>query len=234
MSDQRCVVCGMAAPASAITCPNCGVPLSVEVTGNPMLKVAASVSQALGKGYRVEELIGRGGYALVFRVHDERLDRKLAAKTLIPQLIPNDEIAERFRREARKAARLTHPNIVPIYFVGTEEGAPCYVMPLVEGETLSARIRREGQLPLPVALGVARDLSAALDFAHQAGVVHRDVKPDNILLELSSGRSMLMDFGIAKALQHGTPITISGVVVGTPHYLSPEQANRADRFLFPD
>src|SRR5690242_18603952 len=120
----------MAAPASAVTCPNCGVPLSVEANSNPMLKVAASVTQALGKGYKVEELIGRGGYALVFRVHDERLDRKLAAKTLIPQLIPNDEIAERFRREARTAARLTHPNIVPIYFVGTEDGAPCYVMPL--------------------------------------------------------------------------------------------------------
>ena len=214
----------MAAPESAVTCPNCGVPLRIDPGGNPMLKVAASVGLALGKGYRVEELIGRGGYAVVFRVHDERLDRKLAAKTLIPQLIPNDEIAERFRREARTAARLTHPNIVPIYFVGTEEGAPCYVMPLVEGETLAARIRREGQLPIPVALGVARDLAAALDFAHQSGVVHRDVKPDNILLEIASGRSLLMDFGIAKALQQGAPITISGVVIGTPHYMSPEQA----------
>jgi HEAT repeat protein/tRNA A-37 threonylcarbamoyl transferase component Bud32 len=214
----------MAAPESAVTCPNCGVPLSVDPGGNPMLKVAASVGNALGKGYRVEELVGRGGYALVFRVHDERLDRKLACKTLIPQLIPNDEIAERFRREARTAARLSHPNIVPIYFVGTDDGAPCYVMPLVEGETLAARIRREGQLPLPVALGVVRDVSAALDFAHQAGIVHRDVKPENIIMELASGRSLLMDFGIAKALQHSTAITLSGVVLGTPHYLSPEQA----------
>ena len=187
--------------------------------------IAEQVGLALGDNYRVEELIGRGGAAIVFRVRDERLHRSLAVKALNPDLMANVELAGRFRREARTAAALNHANIVPIFFVGGDQHIPCYAMPLVEGEPLGARIRREGQLPMDVALGIARDIGAALDFAHGARVIHRDVKPDNILLDFATGRSLLTDFGIAKALQESdADLTQSGVVMGTPHYLSPEQA----------
>jgi serine/threonine protein kinase len=188
--------------------------------------IAEQVGMALGDHYRVEEFIGKGGAAIVFRVRDERLHRSLAVKVLNPDLMASTELASRFRREAKTAAALNHPNIVPIYFVGGDNQIPCYVMPLVEGEPLGARIRREGQLPVDVALGIAKDIAAALDFAHSASVIHRDVKPDNILLEFTTGRSLLMDFGIAKALQESdADLTQSGVVIGTPHYLSPEQAS---------
>ena len=190
-----------------------------------MAALVEQVGLALGDNYRVEELVGKGGAAVVFRIRDERLNRSLAVKVLNPDLMASTELAWRFRREAQTAAALNHPNIVPIYFVGGEAHVPCYVMPLVQGEPLGARIRREGQLPVDVALGIAKDIGAALDFAHGAGVVHRDVKPDNILLEFTTGRSLLMDFGIAKALQESdADLTQSGVVIGTPHYLSPEQA----------
>ena len=190
-----------------------------------MAAIAEQVGLALGDHYRVEELIGKGGAAIVFRVRDERLHRSLAVKVLNPDLMANTELAGRFRREARTAAALNHPNIVPIFFVGGDQHIPCYAMPLVEGEPLGARIQREGQLPMDVALGIAKDIAAALDFAHGAQVIHRDVKPDNILLDFTTGRSLLTDFGIAKALQESdADLTQSGVVIGTPHYLSPEQA----------
>ncbi len=189
-----------------------------------VVELAEDVAQALGPQYQVREQIGRGGYAVVFRVYDKQLDRELAAKALIPEFAAVYEIAERFRQEARTVARLTHPNIVPIYFVGGEGHTPCYVMPLVDGETLAARIGREGQLAPQVALSLAQDIAGALDFAHATGVVHRDVKPENIMLELSSGRGLLMDFGIAKALTRESWLTASGVLVGTPYYMSPEQA----------
>ncbi|MCZ6857057.1 MAG: serine/threonine-protein kinase [Gemmatimonadetes bacterium] len=190
-----------------------------------MAAIAEQVGLALGDHYRVEELIGKGGAAIVFRVRDERLHRSLAVKALNPDLMASTELATRFRREARTAAALNHPNIVPIFFVGGDQHIPCFAMPLVEGESLGARIRREGQLPMDVALGIAKDIGSALDFAHGAQVIHRDVKPENILLEFTTGRSLLLDFGIAKALQEGdADLTQSGVVIGTPHYLSPEQA----------
>ena len=190
-----------------------------------MVALAEQVGLALGDHYRVEELVGKGGAAIVFRVHDERLNRKLAVKVLNPALLASEELAQRFRREALTAAALGHPNIVSIFFVGGDDHIPCYVMPLVEGESLGDRIRREGQLPWDVALGVAKDIANALDFAHAGGVVHRDVKPDNILLDFATGRSLLMDFGIAKAFQESdADLTGSGVVIGTPHYVSPQQA----------
>src|SRR3989304_3066521 len=139
--------------------------------GRPTAQLSEDFARALGPDYEVEDVIGRGGYAVVFRVHDKRLDRKLAAKALFPEFAAVTAIAERFRREAQMAARLMHPNIVPIYFVGREGDVPCLVMPLVDGEPLSARLRREGQLIIPIALGVARDVAAALAFAHHAHAV---------------------------------------------------------------
>jgi len=224
MTGRLCTGCGRSTPEAALRCPSCGGLLPPLSGGDPAAGLAEEVARALGPGYEVEDVIGRGGYAVVFCVHDQHLDRKLAAKALFPEFAAVSAIAERFRREAQMAARLSHPNIVPIYFVGREGDVPCLVMPLVEGEPLSARLRREGQLILPIALGVARDVAAALDFAHHANVVHRDVKPDNILLEFATGRSLLTDFGIAKALASDSVVTASGVIIGTPHYVSPEQA----------
>ena len=218
MAGVRCPACGREAPASAIRCPACAVVLA----GAGDAALAARVAGALGPHYRVDEVIGRGGFAIVFRVRDLRLDRDVAAKTLHPELAAHRELADRFRQEVLTAARLNHPNIVPIYFV-SDEPAATYVMPLIEGETLAARLRREGQLPMAVALGILRDVAGALDYAHDAGIIHRDVKPDNVVIESRTGRSLLMDFGIAKALAGDTVVTASGVVVGTPHYMSPEQ-----------
>ncbi|MBI4501019.1 MAG: protein kinase [Gemmatimonadetes bacterium] len=200
------------------------VPGNASLNGDPVKGLALEVGRALGPDYQVQDPIGQGGYAVVFRVRDRNLERWLAVKVLRPELGAVEEIAERFRCEARTAARLFHPNIVPVYFVGRERDVPFLVMPLVAGESLSAAVRRRGPFPLPEAMRVARDVADALDFAHQAGVIHRDVKPDNILLESATGRSLLSDFGIARAVAHGSRETGPGVVLGTPHYVSPEQA----------
>ena len=216
-------------PLGAIRCPECGT-MPPAGPKDRILALAAQVGAALGPHYRVDELVGKGGAAIVFRVHDERLNRELAAKVLNPDLLTSAELAQRFRREAQTAAALSHANIVPIFFVGGDEHIPYYVMPLVVGESLGDRIRREGQLPLDVAFGIAKDIGSALDFAHASGVVHRDVKPDNILLDFATGRSLLTDFGIAKAFQESdADLTGSGVVIGTPHYMSPEQASGEKR-----
>lgn len=191
---------------------------------NAELPLAQQVARALGPQYEVQDVIGRGGYAVVFRVLDRHLDRQIAAKALLPEVAAVPGIAQRFRREAQTVARLNHPNIVPIYFIGREGGVPCFVMPLVAGEPLSARLRRERQLDIPTALSVARDVAEALEFAHRAGVIHRDVKPDNILVESATDRSLLTDFGIARAVANDAPGTAPGFVLGTPHYISPEQA----------
>ncbi len=204
--------------------PANGVPSEAD----PLQELSRAVHSALGPDFTVEGVVGRGGYAAVFRVHDRRLDRQLAAKVLLPEFAAVPDVAERFRREARTLARLTHPNIVPVYFVARERDVPCFVMPFVEGEPLASLLARERQLPLPVVLRIARDVAAALDFAHAAGVLHRDVKPENILIDSSTGRSLLSDFGIAKALAHGSSGTGPGTFVGTPRYMSPEQASGDD------
>jgi len=198
-------------------------PNGLDEGGDSIDHLARGVARALGPAYQVEDVIGRGGYAVVFSVHDRQLERSLAVKALIPEFAAVRSLAAQFRREARTAARLVHPNIVPIYFVGRDADIPCFVMPLVEGEPLSQRIRR-GPLSVPDALGIARDVASALDFAHRSGVVHRDVKPENILLERTTGRSLLTDFGIARAMTGESGGTAPGVVVGTPQYASPEQA----------
>src|SRR5258705_419638 len=177
-----------------------------------------------GPGYEMQGVVGRGGHAIVFRVYDRQLDRRLAVKTLLPDLAASATTAARFRREAQFAARLVHPRIVPIYFVGPSTGVPFYAMPLVEGESLATRIARERRLSLAEAGAIARDVAEALDFAHRAGVVHRDVKPDNNLFDSVTGHALLTDFGIAKALSGETDLTAVGTVVGTAQYLSPEQA----------
>lgn len=178
--------------------------------------------QTLGP-YRIEREIGRGGAAIVYLAHHQRLERPVALKVLQPQLQGDAGFVERFLFEARAAARLDHPNIVAIYDAGQIEGADYIAMEYVEGESLAEILRRvPGSLPLDFAVSVVNQVAAALDYAHQRGVVHRDVKPSNILVR-DSGHVLLADFGIARAASLSTS-TQTGVILGTPEYMSPEQA----------
>jgi serine/threonine-protein kinase len=178
---------------------------------------------AVGDLYDVDAEVGRGGMAVVYRATDLRLRRAVAIKVLPPDLAYRADVRERFLREAQTAAQLNHPNIVPIYSVDERGGLVYFVMGLVDGESLAARAARA-----PLAFGevrrVLREVADALAYAHARGVIHRDIKPDNILLERTSGRAMVTDFGIARAAEADSRLTVTGVAVGTPAYMSPEQA----------
>jgi serine/threonine protein kinase len=180
---------------------------------------------ALGDSYTIEGEIGRGGMGVVYRARDERLQRRVAVKVLPPELAFNREIRERFTREAQTAARLAHPHIVPIHDVGEGNGLVYFVMGLIEGESLAARIRRRTRLPAEEVRRIMKETADALSTAHGLSVIHRDIKPDNILLEGTRGRVIVTDFGIAKALEGGgATLTSAGMAIGTPSFMSPEQA----------
>jgi serine/threonine protein kinase len=202
--------------------------------------LAKQLTRALGGDYRVDDLIGQGGYAAVFGVHDLRLDRRLAAKALLPDFATFEDTAERFRRGARTMAKLSHPNIMPVFFVGREKEVPFFVMPRLGG-SIGDLIRGPSRMGMAQVLQVATDIASALDYAHGAGLVHRDVKPENILLDETSGRAVLTDFGIAKAVvpDGAATATVQGVFLGTPQYAAPEQITgegkvdaRADIYSF--
>src|SRR6059036_1872981 len=190
--------------------------------------LGARLIQALGSSYTVEGELGRGGMGVVYNARDERLKRQVAIKVLPPELAFREEIRIRFLREAETAARLSHPHIVPIHSVGEgPDGLVYFVMAYVDGESVAAKLKRRGQLPSEEARRIMLETADALGAAHAFGIIHRDVKPDNILLEGSRGRVVVTDFGIAKALSSttgGATLTATGVAIGTPHYMSPEQA----------
>jgi serine/threonine-protein kinase len=180
---------------------------------------------ALADRYRVLRELGAGGMATVYLAHDVRHDRQVALKVLRPELAAIVG-TERFLQEIRTTANLQHPHIVPLHDSGEIEGAVFYVMPYVEGESLRERLRRERQLPVNEAVRITCEAAAALDYAHRRGVIHRDIKPENILLH--DERVLVADFGISLALSRadvGSRMTETGLSLGTPHYMSPEQAS---------
>ncbi len=178
--------------------------------------------------YRVERLLGRGGMGAVHLARDLQLDRLVAIKELPAEFASDPMLRERFLREVRMAASFSHPNIVPVYAVEEQGRSLAFVMGFVEGESLGERVRRAGPLSSRESVRLLLDVAYALAYAHGRGVVHRDIKPDNIMIERATGRALLMDFGVARSID-ATPAAPSGMtrvgeVVGTPEYMSPEQA----------
>ncbi|MGK2962769.1 MAG: protein kinase domain-containing protein [Gemmatimonadaceae bacterium] len=178
---------------------------------------------ALASRYSLDRELGRGGMATVYLADDLRHERRVAVKVLNAEL-SHALGADRFLREIKLAARLNHPHIVPLFDSGEAGGALYYVMPVIEGESLRDRLLRDGRIPSDEAVDLARGVASALDYAHRHGVVHRDIKPENIMLQ--DGEAVVMDFGIAKAVSvaAGDTLTQAGMMIGTPAYVSPEQA----------
>ena len=188
-------------------------------------ELQSHIVRVLAPQYEVEKEIGRGGMGIVYRGRDTRLKRPVAIKLLPPELAFRSEIRTRFLREAEMAAQLSHPHIVPIYSVDEKEGLVYFVMALVEGENLGTRIQRSGAMHPDEARRILREVGDALAYAHSQNTVHRDIKPDNILID-PTGRTMVTDFGIARALSEGaeSKLTATGIAIGTPAYMSPEQS----------
>jgi protein kinase-like protein/PEGA domain-containing protein len=224
---MKCAKCSAEVPAGLRFCGLCGTQVAdptsptvvfVAENQNPLL---AQVRLVLGGEYEIERECGRGGMAAVFKALDVSLRRPVALKVMLPAAADGGAIAERLRREARRAAALDHPNIVPIYQVGEAGGIHYIVMKFVEGRPLDAIIQAQGALPLPVIVAVLRAAASALAYAHERGTVHRDIKSSNLLID-QEGRVYVSDFGLARAAEDGK-MTPSGAVVGTPQFMSPEQ-----------
>jgi tetratricopeptide (TPR) repeat protein/tRNA A-37 threonylcarbamoyl transferase component Bud32 len=183
------------------------------------------VQAAVGDTYNIEKELGGGGMSRVFLAEEVELHRKVVIKVLPPDMAAGVN-QDRFRREIQLAASLQHPHMVPLLTAGSEDDLLYYVMPYIEGESLRAKLSREGELPLKEVIGLIKEVTDALSFAHRHGVVHRDIKPDNILL--SDGHAVVTDFGVSKAVSEstggGSSLTSLGVALGTPAYMSPEQA----------
>lgn len=203
--------------------------LSATRVGNDVEILRSTLQQSLGNAYDIVSTLGVGGMGAVFLAREKALDRYVAIKTLRAELAGTVGGRERFRREARIAASLSHPGILPLHTFGETGGTWYLVMGYVRGQTLAQRIHTEGRLATDEVRRIMRALAEALEHAHQHRVVHRDIKPANVLLDSESGRALLADFGISKVLSDADALTHTGAVLGTPHYMSPEQiANAPD------
>jgi serine/threonine protein kinase len=181
----------------------------------------ARVVGAIGHQYAIEGEIGRGGTAVVYRARDLRLNRPVALKVLPPELAYDPAIRMRFAREAQTSAQLQHAHIVPIYDVGDHDGIAYLAMSLIGGGNLAEHLAAQPRQPVEEVRRLLCEVADALAYAHLRGVIHRDIKPDNILLDRETGRALVSDFGIARAVEASTRLTVTGIAVGTPTYMSP-------------
>jgi len=182
----------------------------------------AEIGQTLGGRYRLIELLGSGGMATIYRATDTQLGRDVALKLLRPEYLRDPDFASRFRQEAQAAASLSHPNVVTVYDFGEDPSGPYIVMELVDGEDLATILRRSGALPPRQSARIGAGVAQALAAAHARGLVHRDIKPGNVLIG-ADGRVKVADFGIARAVAEAQ-VTLPGTTLGSVHYFSPEQA----------
>src|ERR671924_3771 len=221
-----CSRCGSEITGKSKFCPSCGLDLMattpVHAIATGALQETDLVREALAAEYEIVEELGRGGMALVYRARDRHLEREVAIKVLPFSLAFDAEFVERFQREARTAAQLEHPNIIPIYRVGRSGRVIYFVMKFLRGGSLSTVLAERRKLAPPEIRRLLLEAGSALGYAAQRGIVHRDIKPDNIMFD-EFGQSLLTDFGIAKAAS-GQKLTGTGMSIGTPHYMSPEQA----------
>jgi serine/threonine-protein kinase len=219
-----CPDCGSWNRAAALECSRCQTALpelTTRVADRPDPEIGA-LRRATGNRYRIVRRLGSGGMATVYHALHERLEQPLVVKVLHKQLAAEAEMRERFRREAEAAARLWHPHVCPILDYGEMDDLVFLVMPYLAGGSLADRLARERSIGAAPAAAIGAQVACALDFAHRRGVVHRDVKPDNILFD-EEGHAVVTDFGIATARFHAR-LTGTGRAMGTPHYMSPEQA----------
>ncbi len=227
---MNCTNCSAVLAEDSKFCRVCGLNLSSPGSGPPTTNSAtmlkARLSQILEGRYRVTKMVGRGGMGVVFLAEDLALERPVAIKVLPPEVSHDAKLVGRFEREARTAAKLDHPNIIPIYAVEHSDDLYYFVMKFVSGESLDEVFKRGG-VTIQQTQDYLWEAARALGHAHRRGVVHRDIKPANIMLD-HDGRVMLTDFGISKAMQSATQYTGTGQVIGTPHYMSPEQAKGGD------
>src|SRR5438876_748868 len=240
VSGSFCARCGARLGPGAYFCPRCGTSIPVAPADAPTVATApppphdagrealldALRQAALGE-YEILAELGRGGMATVYLAHDVALDRKVAIKVLAPALLQMGEgMVERFKREARTAAALSHPHIIPIYAVKESERVLYFVMKYVQGRPLDSVLRDVGALPIPMVQAIIAQVGDALGYAHRHGVIHRDIKSANIMLD-EEGWAVVTDFGIAKVVQ-AEGLTVTGVTVGTPTYMSPEQCDNRE------
>jgi len=193
---------------------------------SPTDELGTHVAQVLSANYELESEIGRGGMGIVYCARDKRLKREIAVKVLPPELSFRADIRQRFLREAETAAQLSHPNIVPIYTVEERENLVYFVMAYIKGDNLGVRLQQHGPIAPVEVRRILREVADALAYAHHRNVIHRDIKPDNIIIDEETGRAMVTDFGIARALTDSgdSRLTATGMAIGTPAYMSPEQS----------
>jgi serine/threonine protein kinase len=218
-----CTRCGATLIPSNTSCARCGATVTGPGGAEHAERIRLRLQESVGDAYRLIEMLGRGGMGIVFRAHETALDREVALKVLALDPVLSPEAYARFEREAKLAARLDHPHIVPIFAVGQRNTVAFYTMRLVRGGTLEDMLAGHTMIDVEHALEILRDVAKAMDYAHGQGVVHRDIKPANVLIG-DSGHAMVSDFGIAKALGSGEAPVGSGTgIIGSPGYMSPEQ-----------